>query len=378
MSKKTIMLVVSIAILAIAVGVILISVANNTPTGKVVQKKVIKIGYIGALSGDATAYGETQLNSIQMALGDNVELVVEDGKCNGKDAATAAQKLVNVDKVDIILGFTCSSELLATAPITEANNVITMSSFASNPDISDIGTHIFRNTPTDLDWAPTATEGMHKDGHRKIALVTENTDFAVGAKKIIKQKFEELGGEVVVDELYSTTEKDFRTQITKIKNSDAEAIFVLPQSDVSGGLVVKQMKELGVELPIYSTYTWTSPVALETAGSASEGVYFFDLPAVDKTNSKATAVMNQYYSEYGEPAHEVLVVLSYDIGTIIQDALKECDYDTANTQCLLDELYSTEDFSGAAGSYHFDNKGDVKGVSFVKRQIVNGQAVLAE
>src|SRR5438309_1367757 len=95
-------------------------VANNEP---------IKIGFIGPLTGDGAVYGEPYRNMVVMAVeeinkaggvdGKSIEVVYEDGKCNGKDGANAAQKLVNVDKVQVIIGGVCSSETLAAVPVAE-------------------------------------------------------------------------------------------------------------------------------------------------------------------------------------------------------------------------------------------------------------------
>lgn len=365
-------------ILWIIVAIIIIGGIWYGVSRKPAKEETIKIGFIAPLSGDAAAYGQTGLNSVNLALEEinknrkqRIEIIAEDGKCNGTNAATAAQKLVNVDKVKVIIGGFCSSELLAEAPITESARVIVISPFASNPQISDAGEYIFRNCPTDFDWAPLAGETMYRDGYRKLALLSENTEFAVGAKNIIKDKFIEKGGNVVSDEIYEQSAKDYRTQITKIKNSNPDVIFLLPQSDVSGGLAAKQIREMGLTVPIYSTYIWTSEGAIDAAGEASEGIYFFDTPAISKDNKKATEFLNNYKAKYGAPAHDLLAALSYDIPHIINNALQKCDLDTA---CIKNYLYSLKNYEGAAGIYGFNEKGDVVGINFVKKQIIKGQA----
>jgi len=346
------------------------------------EKETIKIGFIGSLTGDGAAYGDTQLNSINLALKEinnqrrqKIEIIAEDGKCNGKDAATATHKLIDVDEVRIILGFTCSAELLASVPITEPKEVIVLSSFASNPQISEIGDFIFRNCLTDIDWAPYAAETIYKDNYRKLAFLSEKTEFAIGAKNIIKDRFIEKGGNIVSDETFEQNIKDYRTQITKIKKSNPDVIFLLPQSGLSAGLAVKQIKEMGLTIPIYSTYVCISEDALKIAGESLEGVYFFGAPVLNEDNIKAITFLNKYKSEYGLPAHDFLAVLSYDIAYIINEALENC---VENTECIKDYLYSMKNYDGTAGAYSFNEKGDVVGMNFAKKQIINGEAQLIE
>lgn len=339
------------------------------------QSDTIKIGFIGALSGDAGAYGETQLNSINLAVQEinkdskrKIEIIAEDGKCMGNDAATSANKLVNIDEVKFILGFTCSSEMLSVTPITKEKKILLFSSFASNPQISDVE-YAFRNVPTDSDWAPYASEIIYQDNYRKLAILSENTEFAVGARNIIKDKFIELGGDVVSDELYEQNSKDYRTQITKLKSSNPDVIFLLPQSDNSAGLAAKQIRELGITAPIYSTYVWTSQIAIDVAGDSSEGIYLFDAPTLGE-NEKSIEFLEKYNSKYGAPAHDFLAALSYDLPYILNLAFEECDDDP---ECVKDYLSTLKDYEGVVGTYGFNEKGDVIGINFVKKQVVNGK-----
>ncbi len=126
--NKTIKIIIGVIIAVIVIGEIWYGVSR-----KPAEKGPIKIGFISALTGGAAAYGETEKNVVELALKEindsgelnrKLEAVYEDGKCDGKEAVTAAQKLINIDKVKIILGGGCSSETLGAAPLAEANKVI--------------------------------------------------------------------------------------------------------------------------------------------------------------------------------------------------------------------------------------------------------------
>jgi len=375
-------LVVTIAITI----VLIISGCSQTPTGEVItqQEQVIKLGFIGPLTGDGASFGLTEKNAVEMALNEinskgdinekRLEVIYEDGKCSGKEAAIAAQKLVNTDKVKVILGGICSAETLATAPITEAKKVILFSAFSGNPQITDAGEYIFRNVPKDSDWVGDAAKFVFKK-HRRAAILTENSDYPQGVRELFKQYFTQFGGEIVVDEVFEMNSKDYRTQITKIKYSDADVIFLNPQSGVSGGLAARQIRELEVNLPIYSSFVWSSSDALEAAGDASEGVIFFDIPKLDPDNKKASAFIEKYTTTYGDPASDYEAGARYDSVYIIADALKICAEDT---DCIKDYLYSIKDYYGTIGHYHFDSKGDFVGAKLTPNQIRNGKVVAYE
>ena len=111
------------------IALLCLVITGCTITGNV-TKETIRIGIIAPFTGDAAVYGQSEKNAIDLAVeeinlnggidGRLIEVIYEDGKCNGMDATTAAQKLINVDNVDIILGGTCSGETLAIAPLAEA------------------------------------------------------------------------------------------------------------------------------------------------------------------------------------------------------------------------------------------------------------------
>jgi len=348
----------------------------SKPAGITVRN--ITVGFIGPLSGDAANFGETEKNAIEIALGEinskggingkTLKVIYEDGKCNGKDASIAAQKLVDVDKVKVILGGFCSGETLAIAPITEKNKVILFSRGSSNPAISDAGEYVFRTAPSDTETGKFAAENIIKK-YKNVAVLTENTDYAQGVRKIFREKFSALGGMIVADEVYNQGDRDVRAQITKIKDSNLEAIFFVPQSGTTQGLVIKQIRELGINKQIYTVVSARD--ALEIAGNAMEGTIIVDFPTI-KTQS-GRAFLERYKQIYNsDPANDLTAALNYDSAFIVSNALKKCG---ENTDCVKDFLYNMDWYDGTAARYKFDNKGDPIGVEFALRIVQNGTFV---
>ena len=125
-----------------------------------------RIGVMESATGPGETYGRVAVQAKQMAVaeinaaggidGRNIELVVEDSKCNAQDAITAYNKLTDVDGVKIILGTSCSGAMLGAAPLAEADGVVLFSGLATNPDIAEAGDYIFRTAMSDAQIGSSA------------------------------------------------------------------------------------------------------------------------------------------------------------------------------------------------------------------------------
>lgn len=376
-SKKWVVGVI-VVIAVVAVGYFV----SKGPSGQV-STEPIKIGFIGPLTGDVATYGIDEKNATTLAVeeinnaggikGRKLEIIYEDGKCSGKDAATAAQKLINVDNVKIILGGACSGETLSAAPIAEQNKIILFSAFASSPDITKAGDYIFRNAPSDLDVAKGYAQFIvNKAGYKNIAIISENTDYASGLKKVFNEEINQLGGKIVADEVFKQGERDFRTNISRIKSSNPEAIFINPQSGVTGGLVLKQIKELGVKAPIFSVFVFGGKDAMEAAGSAVEGLIYFDV--IGLATGKGKSFADKFTARFGKiGGNDYDTGARYDSVYIIANSLKKC---SENTECIKNYLYDMDWYDGTVGRYKFDSSGDVLSTEppLTPKIIKNGKA----
>ncbi|MDP7069049.1 MAG: ABC transporter substrate-binding protein, partial [Candidatus Peribacteraceae bacterium] len=213
----------------------------------------IKLGYIGPLTGEAASYGKDTLNGALLAIneineaggvnGRMIELIAEDGRCTGTDAASAAQKLVNVDKVIAIIGGQCSGETLAAAPIAESAQVVMISPISSSPDVTAAGDFIFRDYPSDALKTKAMAGYFEKEGIKKIAAITENTDFAVAFRDALK---ENIGDALVFDEMVEPGTKDFRSLMARLKDEDFDAFFPNGQTPAAMAAMMQQLREQGL------------------------------------------------------------------------------------------------------------------------------------
>ncbi|MFH0949541.1 MAG: ABC transporter substrate-binding protein [Candidatus Aenigmatarchaeota archaeon] len=344
--------------------------------------ETIKIGFIGPLTGGATSYGEAERNAIDLAVKEindangiyekKLSVIYEDGKCDGREAVSAAQKLINIDNVKIIFGGTCSAETLAVAPMAEQKKVILFSAFSSSPDIADAGDFIFRMVISDTNPALIG-KLMPYMANKKIALITENTPYSIGVRKGVKDEGSKYNITFSANELYSPDEKDFRTYIIKIKSSNHDAIFINSgTSEEMPGIIAKQMKELGFNVKIYGNFLVGSQKSLDIAGNVLEGAIFFDAPLLNEQNEKAIEFMQKFRKIYGEPASFWLAGARYDSVYILKNALNSCG---ENTECIRDFFYSMDWFDGVVGRIKFDNNGDPIGIEGAVKQIKDGKPV---
>lgn len=292
----------------------------------------IKVGVLLPLTGDAGAYGEPARTVYQLAVdeinqagginGRNINLIVEDSKCTGTDAASAAQKLVNIDKVQIILGGFCSSESLAAIPITEKAKVVLFSVGSSNPGLTNVSPYFFRDYPSDASQGKVLADIAYNDkGWRSVAFIQEQTDYANGVYKAFSDEFTQLGGRVT-NNSFPTDTTDFRAIITKIKAAQPDAVFLDVQTAGEGARIMTQAQQLQFKpkLLVSDTISSDDPtvkkysVFLEGALAAEFGV--------DAENPKFQTMMANYKAKYGTDApYPSFAQTEYDAVYIIKDAL---------------------------------------------------------
>lgn len=344
----------------------------------------VKLGFIGPLTGDIAGLGADLLSGVRMAVeeanakggvaGQPVELVAEDGRCNGADAASAAQKLVNVDKVHAIVGGACSSETLAAAPITEAAKVVLISAVSSSPDVTLAGDYVFRNYPSDALKGPALARSLQQAGYAKLAIISENTDFCQGLRSSVTGALPS-GIDLVFDEVVDPGTKDFRSLLTRMKDMDFDVFLANSQTDAGVAAMATQLRELGMTQQIVGTDVADSATLGQIAKEAVEGLKPLSVPGLDEANPTGKAFAESVRAKSGEPQYGMFfVALAYDATNILLAAIE-----AAGTQgeAMRDAVAALE-HDGIAASYSFDENGDVRGVPFVMKEFRAGKLVQSE
>ncbi len=335
----------------------------------------IKLGYLGPLTGDAAPYGVDTLNGVKLAVeeinangginGQMIELVAEDGRCTGADAASAAQKLVNVDKVVAIVGGQCSGETLAAAPIAEAAGVVMVSPISSSPDVTMAGDFVFRDYPSDALKTKATAAFLKGEGFTKLAIISENTDFAQAFRESLKKDFGEEN--IVFDETVEPGTKDYRTLATRLKDVEFDIFFPNGQTDAAIAAMMQQLREQGLEQQAIGHDVADSITLGELAPEAVEGMYIVNVPTAGE-GGDFESQFNQKFG--GAQATIAFAAHAYDAANVIMEAIGAVGADGAK---IRDYLYNLDGYDGVVGTFSFDENGDVVGLSYSLKTFKDGK-----
>ena len=338
-----------------------------------------RIGVMESITGPGEIYGVMAVQTKQMAVdeindagginGRMLELLVEDEKCNGWDSITAYNRLTQIEGVKIILGTTCSGAILGAAPLAEEEGVVMFSAMATNPAITHAGDYIFRTAISDTRVGIDTAYVLISDGRRRLATIAEGTDYAYGLQRTTVEEFEKLGGSVVAEENYQSDAMDFRDQLARLIGANPDALHVSPQSEFTGGTIIKQVRELGWEGPIYAGVVATDRSAQEIAGEAATGTKSISTLALEPDNARAQQVISNFRERYGYLVHPWYMGSAYDTVYITAECLRRTN-DDQDADGFKDCLYDIT-WSGAIGyDYSFDENGDVVGVRNIVAEVL--------
>ncbi len=337
-----------------------------------------RIGVMESASGPGESYGRVAIQAKQMAVeeineagginGRPLELVVEDSKCNAADAITAYGKLTDVENIKIILGTSCSGAMLGAAPHAEEDGVILFSGLATNPDIALAGDYIFRTSLSDAQLGIDTGNTLWADGIRTLATISESTDYAEGVRRESVEQFIRRGGTLVAEERYASEVTDFRTQLSKLLAASPDAVHVAAQSEFNGGTILKQIRELGYEGPIYGEVVAIGTTALDIAGDAATGVKAI-ITDIQPDNAKGQEVLKNFSARYEYLTLPWYIGSAYDDVYITAECLGQTE-DDQDADGFRDCLYDIT-WSGAIGDdYRFDEQGEVVGLTNVVAEVL--------
>ncbi|MCK5320085.1 penicillin-binding protein activator [Candidatus Parcubacteria bacterium] len=367
-----------IIILALALIVFLGGCAKVAEEKKEVLSEVIKIGAPLSLTGKLASFGEDLRDGINMAISEvskqekiKIEIIYEDTQSEATQAVNSVKKLIEIDNVNIILGPVRSSNILAVAPLTEDKKIIMLTSIGSSMEITNAGDYVFRNRITSGVTEKRMAEFLENKGINKIAVFTAQSANSLSYKEVFTEEFKKLGKEIVFSVEYNQDLKDFRTDIIKAKNKEAEAFYLATASGVDAGILTKQIRELGLNGLIAGTPAFESEEFLNGAGEAAEGV-FITSPAFNIENPDIQDYRNKYKELYNKES-SAYAANAYDAVKIIANAIENCNGDK-DTDCIRDYLYSVKNYQGIGGNTTFDKNGDVVKPVMIK-VVKNGEFV---
>ena len=335
----------------------------------------ILIGQFGSLTGSEATFGTSTDRGVRLAFedinakggihGKQIKLITLDDQGKAEEAAQAVTRLITQDRVVAVLGEVASTRTLAAAPIAQQYKVPLITPSSTNPKVTDVGDQIFRVCFIDpFQGTVMAKFAVEHLKVKKVAILRDvKSDYSMGLADFFAAKTKELGGEIISDVSYSSGDTNFKAQLTKIKGTNPEAIFI-PGYYTEVGLIAKQAKELGLNVPLMGGDGWDSSKLSEIGGAAINGHYFSNHYTTESKEPQVVDFVTRYRSKYNE-SPDGLAALGYDAALILAEALKSNpEVTSANVREALTKI---KDFNGVTGKITIDsNRNAIKSAVVVK------------
>lgn len=356
--------------------------ANQAGASASRASEPIRIGWYGALTGPTATFGVAtrdgvlfaaeQINASGGLLGRQIEIISEDDQGKPEESAQVVSKLITSDEVVAIIGQNTSGNSLAAAPIAQANKTPMMAPSSTNPDVTKKGDYIFRACFTDpLQGKALADFARTTLGHTRVATFIDiKTDYSVGLAKVFEERLVELGGAVVSKQSYSAGDNDFRAQLTSIRASNPQAIFI-PGYYTDAGQIAIQARELGMNMPLIGGDGWESPKLIEIGGAALNGSFYAATVSLASPDPAVQKFVQEWKAKK-QVDPEGLNALGYDSLMLLAEAIRKAN-SVDGTQ-MRDQLAKIANFPGASGTITFGpDRNPIKPVPIV--EVRDGKAV---
>ncbi len=344
------------------------------------RENEIVIGEYGSLTGSTATFGISTKNAIDLYIdnvneaggigGTKIRVIVEDDQSKPEEAATAVNKLVDQDGVIAVLGEVASSRSMAAAPICQEAGVPMISPSSTNPKVTEIGDQIFRVCFIDpFQGQMIAKFAKNRLEFTRGAVLRDNkNDYSVGLANYFSEAFQAMGGTIVADEAYSEGDQDFKAQLTAIKSKRPQFLMV-PGYYTEVGLIARQARELGLDVPMLGGDGWVSDRLLEIAQDALNGSYLVNHYWEQDPNPAVQKFVTEYRARFNATP-DGLAALGYDAAGVLVHALDQVRQEDAEAfqalrgprnekqkaarAKLRDRIASTRDFPGVTGRISLD------------------------
>lgn len=353
----------------VAVFAAVLGLSLSTVSGAFAQEldteNPIKIGYVGALSGDTALWGQAGLNGMELTakqinedggiLGREVQVIGLDGKGAPDDSVTAYKKLVEEEGVSAVVGTNFSSCNIAIAAVADELKVPVIATAASNDLVTvdadgSLHPYSFRLCFIDSYMGYLAGSYAYNElGLKTCALITDVTDsYSTSVGQYMVDTFTELGGELVASEEAQNGDNDFRAQLTKIAAAQPDVLFI-PWNYENVCLIAQQARELGIEGVFFGADGWDTTELIELSNGALEGCYYVSRPGF---NLPEAAAYGEVYQKEYNVALEAECLYGNDGVMWIKQAIEAAGSD--DPTAIRDQLEATTSFDGLLGHMSID------------------------
>ena len=335
----------------------------------------VRIGAFMSLTGDTAQYGISALNGYRMAVeeanaaggagGRRVELVVEDTRSDAVETEVVVERLVREVKVHALLGEVVSSRSLAAARVAQREGVPMLTPSATSPEVTAVGPYVFRSCYTDtFQGAAIAHFAAGQLGARRAAfLVDRDQRYSVELARIIRDDFVRHGGEVVASQEYEEGAADFSFQVAEVGAAKPDVVFI-PGYYLEAGLLARQARAIGIEVPLVGGDGWDSPRLYEIGGDVLAGSFYSSHFSAEDPDPQVQRFVADYRRLF-VATPDSFAATAYDAARVMLAAVARAP--SLERAAIRDALAQTRDFPGVTGSVTFDaERNAVKSVVVVR------------
>ncbi len=317
----------------------------------------ILVGQFGSMTGAEATYGISTDKGVRLAIdaknaaggvkGKKIKLITLDNQGKPEEAAAVVKKLITQDGVLAILGEVASTRSLAAAPIAQQHKIPMISPSSTNIKVTQVGDYIFRVCFIDPFQGSVMAKFTHNNLKlKKVAVLKDlKADYSLGLAQFFVAKFKELGGTIVAEQTFQSGDSDFKAQLTQIRGSAPDAIFI-PAYYTEVGLIARQARQLGLKAVLLGGDGWDSPKLFEIGQAAVEGGYFSNHYATESNNPATIAFIKNFKAKFNETP-DGLAAAGYDAAMVLIAAMEKTTELTSTN--IRDELAKTTGFDGATG-----------------------------
>lgn len=355
-----------VSLLTLGVGCIKKTPSGDRAPTSQMDSDVIRIGEVGSMTGSEATFGISTHQGVELAVrqinasggvkGKKLQVISSDDQSKPDEAATVVTKLISVDKVTAIIGEVASSRSMAMAPIAQNNKIPMVTPSSTNPKVTELGDYIFRVCFIDpFQGKVMAKFALENLKIKKVAILRDiKSDYSAGLAQYFKEALVKGGGQIVEDQSYESGDIDFKSQLTAIRGADVkpEAILV-PGYYTEVGLIARQARELGIQVPLLGGDGWDSPKLTEIGGKALENSYFSNHYSNENKAPEIQNFISQFKSSFGV-LPDGLSAMGYDAAMVLADAMKRAK--SLSTADIRDALATTTKFAGVTGSISIDQQ----------------------
>ncbi len=323
------------------------------------KEETIKIGISYPLTGFAASYGNGGLAGVEYAVneinlaggidGKLIELIVEDDQCDPTESVRVANKLINIDMVDVLVGQMCSGAAEAMLPMVQESGTPMILTGTSKPELVIGKDYVFRIYLNDNKIGEQTAKYFYSEkNYENVAIILENNAWGVGIRNVFVDKFSELGGNIVFDEAIESSTQDMRTVLLKLQQANADALFfpVYKENFLKGA---KEMIELGIDIPVYTGDSVYTQEVLSSEVSQGKRIIIGKLNLPEE--------FEQRVKEFSNRETNIITPMGYDAINLFAEVISKTGL---NKEQIKNELSKISYEGVTYPLIEFDSEGDLK------------------